>query len=129
MVIYGVAILSGCFLIGKITGSWLGAALGVKANVGGVGISMLILVIVVDILIKKSMLKKPSQDGINFWNAMYIPIVVAMAAKQNVYGAIEGGWLALLAGGLATIACYLMVPAISKLGQGKQVPKVDAVAT
>ncbi len=29
---------------------------------------------------------------------MYIPIVVAMAANQNVVGAIEGGPLALLAG-------------------------------
>lgn len=129
MVIYGVAILSGCLLIGKITGSWLGAVLGVKANVGGIGISMLVLVIVVDILIKKGMLKKPSQDGIKFWNTMYIPIVVAMAAKQNIYGAIEGGWLALFAGGLATIACYLLVPTISKLGQGRPAPKVDAIVT
>ncbi|SHJ97931.1 malonate transporter, MadL subunit [Malonomonas rubra DSM 5091] len=125
MVIYGVALLSGCFLVGKVTGSWLGAAIGVKANVGGVGISMLLLVIVCDILIKKGKLKQLSQDGIGFWNAMYIPIVVAMAAKQNVIGAIDGGWLALLAGGVATVVSYFMIPVISKLGQGTKVPAIE----
>ena len=40
---------------------------------------------------------------------MYIPIVVAMAAKQNVLGALEGGPLALFAGIGAVVASFLLV--------------------
>ncbi len=129
MVIYGVALLSACFLIGKVSGSWIGAAIGVEANVGGVGISMLLLVVVADILMRNGKLKPLTQDGIIFWNAMYIPIVVAMAAKQNVYGAIDGGWLALVAGGCACVVSYFLIPVISKLGQGKEAPILDSANT
>ena len=38
------------------------------------------------------------REGVVFWSAMYIPIVVAMAAQQNVVAAVAGGRLALLAG-------------------------------
>jgi malonate transporter MadL subunit len=43
MIIYGVALLSGCLLVGMLTGEVLGVVLGVSANVGGVGIAMLLL--------------------------------------------------------------------------------------
>ena len=39
MAIYGVALLAACTLIGAILGDLLGYAIGVKANVGGVGIA------------------------------------------------------------------------------------------
>lgn len=116
MVIYGVALLSGCFLIGKVTGSLLGNLLGVKADVGGVGIAMVLLTIGVEVLIRNGKLKEKSQEGIQFWNAMYIPIIVAMAATQNVFAALKGGPLALVAGAVTTVACFLLVPVISKLG-------------
>lgn len=119
MVIYGVALLSGCFLIGKVTGSLVGNLLGVKADVGGVGIAMVLLIIGVEVLMRKGKLKEKSQEGIQFWNAMYIPIIVAMAASQNVFAALKGGPLALLAGGVTTVACFLLVPVISKLGTKK----------
>lgn len=45
MVIYGVALLAFCYLTGVFLGDILGAALGVKANVGGVGFAMLFLII------------------------------------------------------------------------------------
>ena len=32
----------------------------------------------------------------SYWGAMYIPVVVAMAAKQNVVAALRGGPVALL---------------------------------
>ena len=35
MIIYGVALLSVCLLVGMYTGGLLGALLGVSANVGG----------------------------------------------------------------------------------------------
>lgn len=52
LVIYGVAILAGCFLVGSIVGEFIGALMGVDSNVGGVGIAMLLLIIIVDKLIK-----------------------------------------------------------------------------
>ena len=45
MIIYGVALLAFCFLTGNYIGDILGALLGVKANVGGVGFAMLLLII------------------------------------------------------------------------------------
>ena len=45
MMIYGVALLSGCSLVGLFVGELLGKLLGVQANVGGVGIAMLLLVL------------------------------------------------------------------------------------
>ena len=40
MIIYGVALLSVCLLLGLFLGNLLGAAIGVQANVGGVGMAM-----------------------------------------------------------------------------------------
>ena len=45
MVIYGVALLAFCYITGVYIGDVLGAVLGVKANVGGVGFAMLLLII------------------------------------------------------------------------------------
>ena len=45
MIIYGVALLSACLVAGMLIGEGLGIALGVEANVGGVGIAMLFLVL------------------------------------------------------------------------------------
>ena len=42
MVIYGVAVLSFCMVIGVFAGDLLGQLIGVEANVGGVGIAMLL---------------------------------------------------------------------------------------
>ena len=95
MVVYGVALLSFCMLAGVFLGQLLGYLLGIDANVGGIGIAMLLLILIAN---KKSMTIKidaSTKSGINFWNAMYIPIVVAMAAKQNVLAAISGGWMAI----------------------------------
>ncbi|HHQ9781944.1 TPA: malonate transporter subunit MadL, partial [Pseudomonas aeruginosa] len=46
MIIYGVALLSLCTLAGLFIGEILGVLLGVPANVGGVGIAMLLLIFV-----------------------------------------------------------------------------------
>lgn len=114
MVIFGVALLSICMLLGLILGDMFGAMLGINANIGGVGLAMVILVIIVDYLTKRDKLSVPAQSGIQFWSAMYIPIVVAMAANQNVAGAIEGGPLALLAGLAATFGGWALVPLLSR---------------
>ncbi len=116
MVIYGVALLSGCLIAGLFCGQLLGRLIGVQANVGGVGIAMLLLILVSDRLRKAGRLKPVSQRGIVFWSSIYIPVVVAMAASQNVVSAIEGGPVALLAGALAVGLGFALVPVISRLG-------------
>jgi malonate transporter MadL subunit len=42
MTVFGVALLAICTLIGVFIGDLLGVALHVKANVGGVGIAMML---------------------------------------------------------------------------------------
>ncbi len=119
MAIYGVTLLSACFFAGIWLGDILGKALGVKANVGGVGFAMFFLIVFADYLIKKGWLTKPSQDGISFWSAMYIPIVVAMAAQQNVVAAIKGGPLAILAGLVSVVVAFLFIPLLTRLGKSQ----------
>ncbi|MDN4494369.1 malonate transporter subunit MadL [Ureibacillus aquaedulcis] len=119
MVIYGVAILAGCFLVGTVVGELIGAVMGVDSNVGGVGVAMLLLIIVVDKLVKSGKIAKASLDGLSFWNQMYIPVVIAMAASQNVLGALTGGPLAIIAGIAVVVISWACVPLLS----GKQKEK------
>ncbi len=119
MKIYGVAILAGCYLIGQLIGSYLGVGLGIGGNVGGVGFAMVILILVNDRLRKKGKLATSSEQGVLFWSAMYIPIVIAMSATQNVTAALSGGWVAVLAAVIGTTACFALVPLVAKIGQTK----------
>ena len=48
---------------------------------------------------------------------MYLPVVVAMSATQNVKAAMSGGFMALLVGIIATALCYLLIPIMSKMGK------------
>jgi malonate transporter MadL subunit len=113
MIVYGVAILSACVIVGKFIGDWLGIAIGVQANVGGVGIAMLLLVAVCHRFDSFQTGFGDTALGISFWSAMYIPIIVAMAAMQNVLGALTGGPVALAAGLLAVLASFALVPLLS----------------
>lgn len=53
MIIYGTAILAICHLLGDYLGNTLGMVLGVKANVGGVAISMILLILSKELLAKR----------------------------------------------------------------------------
>ncbi|MDP6467568.1 MAG: malonate transporter subunit MadL [Pirellulaceae bacterium] len=116
MAIYGTALLSICLIVGLVLGRLLGVLVGVDANVGGVGIAMLLLILACDTLQRSGRLPPPSRQGILFWSSIYIPIVVAMAASQNVIAAIKGGPLAIFAGVLVVIISFALVPLISRLG-------------
>ena len=118
MVIYGVALLSFCYLVGVLLGDILGGLIGVQANVGGVGIAMLMLIFLSNLSHHKLHLGSLTESGINFWSAMYIPIVVAMAAKQNVIAALSSGWMAVIAGVAAVAASFAMIPVIARFGKG-----------
>ena len=116
MVIYGVALLAGCLLAGVFVGELLGQLIGVQANVGGVGIAMLLLILVGDWLKRRGRLKPVTGQGVIFWSSIYIPVVVAMAARQNVVAALEGGLAAFAAGALAVVVSLLLVPVLSRVG-------------
>jgi malonate transporter MadL subunit len=116
MIIYGVAFLALCTLAGLFVGELLGKWMGIPANVGGVGIAMLLLIGLGSYLSKRGMFTGKSEQGVSFWAAVYIPIVVAMAAQQNVYGAISGGPMAILAGTAAVVVAFALVPVLVRIG-------------
>jgi len=128
MIIYGVALLSVSLIFGMLIGEALGVMLGVDANVGGVGIAMLFLVFASSSASFKTLTEGAAGEGIKFWSAMYIPIVVAMAARQNVAAAADGGMLALVAGIAAVLVSFALVPVISRLGSsnGEAAPEREA---
>lgn len=115
MNIYGVALLAFCFISGQLTGEYLGALLGINANIGGVGFAMLLLILLNSWLSKYQVLNTKSEAGIHWWSNMYIPIIVAMASIQNVKLAVSSGFLAICAGIIPTIIGFLCIPFLSKL--------------
>lgn len=118
MVIYGVALLSFCMLVGVFVGDVLGELIGVQANVGGVGIAMLLLLLLSNLSSHRFKLNPITENGIGFWSAMYIPIVVAMAARQNVIAALSSGGMAIIAGVAAVAASFAMIPLLDRIGPG-----------
>lgn len=117
MVIYGVSLLAFSFLAGQMIGEIFGKIIGVDANVGGVGFAMLILILVNTWFVKKKYITYTAEEAIQFWSNMYVPIVVAMSASQNVRAAVSGGLLALFAGIIPMTICFLCIPLISKLAR------------
>lgn len=115
MTIYGVALLAACTVLGVFLGEALGAALHVKANVGGVGIAMMLLIAARLWIGRKGEMSHGFKLGVEFWALMYIPIVVAMAATQNVAAAVEGGPMVLLAGVTVVAVCFGLVALLGKL--------------
>jgi malonate transporter MadL subunit len=116
MTISGVALLAICTLLGSLLGDWLGMALGVKANVGGVGIAMLLLIGCRFWLAGRGLLSDGVKLGVGFWGALYIPIVIAMAAQQNVVSALKSGPVVLVAAIGTLVVCFAAVALISRLG-------------
>ncbi|MFY0689309.1 MAG: malonate transporter subunit MadL [Cyclobacteriaceae bacterium] len=114
MRIYGVAFLAACYLLGQLMGKYLGMALGIGGNVGGVGLGMLLLIFANHYYYKQTAMPVETKGGIVFWSSMYIPVVIAMASSLNVKAAVSGGWVAVVAGIVATACCYLLIPVLSK---------------
>jgi malonate transporter MadL subunit len=125
MKIYGVAILAGCYLVGQLIGEQLGKLVGVSGNVGGVGFAMIMLILLGSWMKKRGLLGAEPEKGILFWNAMYIPVVIAMSATQNVKAALSGGWVAVAVGVLGTAISFAFVPIIAKMAKPKQEDKDD----
>ncbi len=126
MIIYGTALLAVCHLLGIILGDLLGSLLGVKSNVGGVGIAMLLLIGARLYLHKTGRLTATSESGVHYWGALYIPVVVAMAMQQNVVAAMRGGPVALLAAVGTVVLCGLLVSFINRMEPVPEEPNPDS---
>ncbi len=113
-VIYGVALLSGCMLVGSFVGNVLGILTGLNSDIGGVGFAMLLLLIVTNSKKLSKKMPKGYEKGLNFWKEMFIPVTIAMSASQNVVNALSGGVLALVAGLGVVLASFLLVPVFNK---------------
>lgn len=121
MIIYGTALLAICHLLGDYFGNTLGMLLGVKANVGGVAISMILLILSKELLAKKGYLPQGTQFGVLYWSGMYIPIVVAMSAGQNVVAALSGGILGLIVSVASLIGTVLVIRYLNKMNNDYEV--------
>ena len=117
MLVYGVAVLAGCFIAGQILGEVLGRVLRIDANVGGVGFAMLLLILVNRWMHRRNMFSAEMGKGILFWSNLYIPVIVAMSAIQNVKAAISSGTVAILAGIIPAVVCFFLIPAIARLSK------------
>src|SRR3954468_23251018 len=122
MIIYGTALLAACHLLGIFLGDLLGHLLGVKTNVGGVGIAMLLLIVARLYLQKTGKLPKLTELGVEYWGAMYIPVVVAMAAQQDMVTAMRGGPVALLAAVTSVAVCACVISVINRNERGQEEP-------
>jgi malonate transporter MadL subunit len=115
--IKGLALLSFCFLAGMWCGALLGSWLGIDANVGGVGFAMVFLLLSKEYMTSKGWWNGEFGFGLEFWNKLYIPIVIAMSASLNVKSAVSSGLLAVLAGLLPVLlAFWVFKVLIKKLG-------------
>ena len=113
--IYGVAILAGCAFLGSLIGNLLGLLVGLNSDIGGVGFAMILLLLVTNSKKLNSRLPENYTKGIEFWKEMFIPVIIAMSASQNVIGALSGGLLALVAGVGVVAFAFLLVPLFNKV--------------
>lgn len=112
--IKGLAVLSFSFLLGMWLGDLLGSLIGVSSNVGGVGFAMIILILIKTFLSEKKIWKADWEFGVEFWNKLYIPVVIAMAASLNVKSALSSGILAILAGIIPVILAFFIFKIVVK---------------
>ena len=104
--IKGLALLSCSFILGMWTGELLGSWLGINANVGGVGFAMIFLLLTKEYFIRKGWWNGDLEFGMEFWNRLYIPIVIAMAASLNVKSAVSSGTLAIFGGLIPVLLAF-----------------------
>ena len=87
---------------------------------------MLLLIFFKIFLHERGLLPRESEAGVTFWGALYIPVVVAMAANQNVVAAVKGGPVAVLSALAAVIACACVIAALSRSGEDDTAFEADA---
>lgn len=107
--IYGVAVLAGCMLAGTFIGTVFGHLIGAETEIGGVGFAMLILIFITNCKKLKFTQKPAFIQGMTYWKAMFIPVVIAMTACQNVYSMLSSSIVAIAAGAAAVGFSFFML--------------------
>jgi malonate transporter MadL subunit len=115
VVMFGTALLAVCYLLGIVAGDALGTLIGVKANVGGVGFAMILLIASLHFVHKRGAMTAGTERGVTFWAALYIPVVVAMSATQNVVVAFKSGMVAILGAAGSVVVCACMIAVINRV--------------
>lgn len=111
--IFSLVTLALCMLLGKYIGTCFGVLVGINSDVGGVGFAILLLFMTN--CKKFTFTQKPDFiQGMNFWKKMYIPVVVAMAASQNVYRMLTIGMVAIVGGAAAVAFPFLLLYVLHK---------------
>ena len=112
--IYSLVTLALCMLLGKYLGTLLGALVGIGGDVGGVGFAIILLLFVGNSKLFSFTRRQDFKDGMTFWKKMYIPVVVAMAASQNVYRMLTSGMVAIVGGAAAVAFPFLLLYILHK---------------
>ena len=112
--IYSLVTLALSMLLGKYIGTCFGTLVGINADVGGVGFAILILLFVGNSKLFPFTKRKDFIDGMTFWKKMYIPVVVAMAASQNVFRMLNSGMVAIIGGAAAVAFPFLLLYILHK---------------
>lgn len=116
--IYGVATLAACMLLGSLMGSVFGDLIGAGTEIGSVGFSILLLTLITNS--KLPFVQKPAfVQGVSFWKAMFIPAVIAMTATQDVVHMLSSSVVAIVAGVAAVSVSYLVLYGLHKLDEKK----------
>lgn len=118
IMIYGVATLSACMLLGSLLGSVFGDLIGAGTEIGSVGFSILLLTLISNS--KLPFVQKPAfVQGVTFWKAMFIPAVIAMTATQDVIHMLSSSIVAIVAGVAAVSVSYLVLYALHRMDEKK----------
>ncbi len=125
--IYGVAILALCMFLGTTVGEIIGLLTGINSDIGGVGFAMLLLLLITNSKWVNKVLPEGWEKGIKFWGAMFLPVIIAMSASQNVYSALTQGWLAVVAGIAVVAAAFVLLVVLNTIA-GKLEKKKDGEA-
>ena len=121
--IYGVATLAVCMLVGTLIGTVFGNLIGAASEIGGVGFAMLLLIFVTNSE-KLKFTKKPAfVQGMTYWKAMFMPSVIAMTAGQNVYSMLSSSIIAIAAGAAAVGFSFFMLYVLHVISQKKEADK------
>ena len=127
--IFGVALLAACMFVGSLVGNLLGLATGLESDIGGVGFAMLLLILVTSSPKVNKIMPEAYTKGIEFWQQMYIPVTIAMAASQNVVSALSGGIIALVLGIGVVLLMLLLIPVFNKFtAKGNKNKETEAEA-
>ena len=106
--------LAGCMFVGSFLGNLLGLLTGLNSDIGGVGFAMLLLLLATNSKKLNKILPEGYTKGIDFWKEMFIPVIIAMSASQNVISALDGGILALTAGVGVVVVMQMLIPLFNK---------------